>query len=411
MSRSSSLTLAVWLALVAGCGAPTSDEAELSDAVGPPDAASDTITEVADASHGDADSQDAPMDAGVPRSVDGGAEDLPTAPSENWGEPMETPEDTWTWVPFPETFCGDGSPTGIGVNLHPGASRLVIYLEGGGACWDYGNCFGIVTTSFHLGGYDEGSFTSLFAEVYKSLLFFDRDNEKNPTADAHYVFVPYCTGDVHSGDAVVELEGLFPWEKETIHFKGHHNMKRYLTRLAPTFQDVDRVIMMGASAGGFGALLNWSAVKAAFPGKRLDVIDDSGPPIVFDGEMWAQWRDTWNIQLPDGCPECGESIGAALEFALASLLPGGRFALVSYNRDTIIATFLGLLPGTFKERLGDLCEILDGEDSAQYFVMSGLAHTPTIFVAGTAKAEDDTPLWQWLQAMQSDDEDWPSHKP
>lgn len=391
------------LSLVAsGCGS------------GAPDAAPGTgvdAVSLQDLSPADTPGEDLPGPDGVDVSLDGAPSEVVEGPPEWWGEPIDAPADTWTWVPFPETHCADGSPTGIGVNLHPGATRVLLYLEGGGACWDYGTCFGIATTSFHLGGYDEGSFSSLFTEVYKSLLFFNRESDKSPMPDAHYVFVPYCTGDVHSGDAVVDLEGLLPWEKETIHFKGHHNMERYLSRLAPTFAEADRVVVAGASAGGFGTLLSWPTIKEAFPHQRVDIIDDSGPPIAFSEETWAQWRDTWNIQMPDGCPECDQSIGVALDYALAELLPGGRFALISYNQDTIISTFLGLLPSAFKDLLGDLCEILDTEDSAQYFVLSGLAHTPTIFVAGTAKASDGTPLWQWLQQMQDDDEEWVSHKP
>ena len=43
---------------------------------------------------------------------------------------IETPAREWTFVPFDDAFCADGTTTGIGVN--PGG-RLVIYLMGGGA--------------------------------------------------------------------------------------------------------------------------------------------------------------------------------------------------------------------------------------------------------------------------------------
>ena len=96
---------------------------------------------------------------------------------------------------------------------------------------------------------------------------------------------------------------------------------------------------------------------------------------------------------------------------LVQLLPGGRLAFLSYNRDAIISTFLGLLPSAFEDHVADLCEVLDAEESAHYFILPGLAHTPTIFVAGSATATDGTPLWQWLQQMQNDDDDWTSPKP
>src|SRR5207302_1911368 len=56
------------------------------------------------------------------------------------GAPIDAPADTWTWIPIPEAKCRDGSSTGIGVRMHPGATQLAIYLEGGGACFHDASC-------------------------------------------------------------------------------------------------------------------------------------------------------------------------------------------------------------------------------------------------------------------------------
>src|SRR5438270_8249794 len=56
------------------------------------------------------------------------------------GARIEAPPDTWTWIPIPEAKCRDGSSTGIGVRLHPGATQLAIYMEGGGACFHDASC-------------------------------------------------------------------------------------------------------------------------------------------------------------------------------------------------------------------------------------------------------------------------------
>ena len=42
---------------------------------------------------------------------------------------------TWTWRGVAGAKCRDGSDTGIGVNLSPGSTKTVIFLEGGGACF------------------------------------------------------------------------------------------------------------------------------------------------------------------------------------------------------------------------------------------------------------------------------------
>src|SRR4051794_10239175 len=56
------------------------------------------------------------------------------------GAKIEAPADTWTFIPVPEAKCRDGSPTGIGVRIHPGATQLAIYMEGGGACFHDASC-------------------------------------------------------------------------------------------------------------------------------------------------------------------------------------------------------------------------------------------------------------------------------
>ena len=35
---------------------------------------------------------------------------------------------SWAWIPLEDTLCRDGSKTGIGVRLLPGASAVMIYL-------------------------------------------------------------------------------------------------------------------------------------------------------------------------------------------------------------------------------------------------------------------------------------------
>ncbi|MEM6289248.1 MAG: pectin acetylesterase-family hydrolase, partial [Bacteroidota bacterium] len=46
----------------------------------------------------------------------------------------------WTWIDVEGSVCRDGSATGIGVRLQDGADDLVIYLEGGGACFNGVTC-------------------------------------------------------------------------------------------------------------------------------------------------------------------------------------------------------------------------------------------------------------------------------
>src|SRR6478752_8591829 len=52
---------------------------------------------------------------------------------------LGTTPKTWQYVPVDGAQCMNGTPTGIGVNLGT-SGDLVIYLEGGGACFNDGTC-------------------------------------------------------------------------------------------------------------------------------------------------------------------------------------------------------------------------------------------------------------------------------
>ncbi|MBD89902.1 MAG: hypothetical protein CL940_06175 [Deltaproteobacteria bacterium] len=336
----------------------------------------------------------------------------PWEPPAGWGEPVEAASDAWTWVEVEGTHCGDGSQTGFAINPHEGATTLFLYLEGGGGCWNYLTCDGLVQTSFHLGGYDASTFNGLIAEAYKDMWFFDRESDTNPLADAHYVFIPYCTGDAHAGDAVRELQGLLPWNNGTFYFKGRSNLEADLAHIVPTFSDVERVVLSGASAGGFGAGLNWPLVGAAFgPEVRVDLIDDSGPPLEPSSGIWEDWYETWNIELPQGCIGCEDDVSAVVDFLRSDMLQHGKMALLSNARDAIISAFFQLSPFVFEERLFSVLDVLDEEPNAHYFVVDGAGHTMTIFGTEGYEASDGAKLTDWLIDFLADAPDLKSHRP
>ena len=370
----------------------------------PDDGNYDVLMDVDGGDSGGAETNSPDLD--VPNDV---AEEISSP--ENWGEVITATPYQWEWIDVPDSICGDGSSTGLAVNLSPGATQVFIYLEGGGACWTYSGCAGLIQTSLHLDGYDEQTFNGLIAGVYKNILLFDRDEPKNPLREAHFVFVPYCTGDAFSGDSVVELTGALPWLKKTLHFKGRHNMETYLNRLAPTFADVEQVVVSGSSAGGLGAGLSWPLFVAAFPGARVDILDDSGPPVQPMDDRWKDWQDVWNMELPAGCDGCDENIDKLVDYYRTQFLSEHRLALMSYDQDAVIATFLGMFPWQFRDKLMDVCDVFDQEDNAQYFVLSGSAHTMMILGYESIESAGGMPLWRWVEQFVNGETDWLSHSP
>jgi hypothetical protein len=240
----------------------------------------------------------------------------------------------WQYVPIEGATCMNGTPTGLGINLGT-SGDLVIYLEGGGACFNSGTCGSVA----HPSGWGPDQFTLNIAPY--NIGIFDRLDDLNPMHDATYVFVPYCTGDVHAGSNPSGMGGRA--------FVGYTNVGAYLDYLVPKSTDVRRVVLAGSSAGGFGALLNYDRTQQAFGDTPVYLLDDSGPPL---GDAYLtpclqqMFRTAWNLDaaLPADCAACKQADGGGMTNALGYLAdkyPDRRLGLISSNRDGVIRSFYG----------------------------------------------------------------------
>jgi Pectinacetylesterase len=246
----------------------------------------------------------------------------------------------WNFYLISGALCRDGSPAGIFVHYGT-AQNLFIYLEGGGACSSatfcshnpaaVGNAFtgGAPSQGQTIGG-SLGNVSQAYQAPYVptpasgltaaySPGIFDFTNAANPVKDWSGVYVPYCTGDVHFGtndNVTIPGDGLLaPLPNQ--HFVGYRNMQKFIGHLVPTFPNQSQVLLTGASAGGFGAGLNYGMVQDSFGSTPVTVLDDSGPP--FRSTFLApcvqkKWRELWGFDaaLPPDCAECKTADGGGL---------------------------------------------------------------------------------------------------
>jgi hypothetical protein len=159
--------------------------------------------------------------------------------------------------------------------------------------------------------------------------------------DATFIFVPYCTGDVHAGSNPTGMGGRA--------FVGYGNVGSILDLVIPKSKEVKRVVLAGSSAGGFGALMNYHRVQSAFGTTPVYLVDDSGPPL---GDSYLtpclqqMFRSSWNLAaaLPAECAECTHADGGGLTNALGWLAdnyPDRRLGLITSTRDGTIRSFYG----------------------------------------------------------------------
>jgi hypothetical protein len=304
------------------------------------DASNDTSTDAATPSAPGVDAGPTPQDTGP---VDASTETTIVDASRSDAMPIVATPGVWTYAPIAGMVCGNGSPTGVMVNpsTKPGAP-LFLFLMGGGACWNNATCMNDTAAKIE----SDVTETEMRDVVARIPGFFDRTRASNALADAHYVFVPYCTGDIHAGNSQRNYRWLT--RSLTIEHRGARNVETLLPRVAATFPGT-RVILGGASAGGFGTLMNYERVRAAFPTVPIAVLDDSGPPIELAGGFWSDMQSAWNFTPPTRCTDCATDPRKILPY-LAGQMGTDRFALLSYTKDSVIRSFTGNLVAALFER-------------------------------------------------------------
>ncbi|MFN6120393.1 MAG: pectin acetylesterase-family hydrolase, partial [Actinomycetes bacterium] len=162
-------------------------------------------------------------------------------------------------VPGGDCRCADGSEYAFWVR-DAAPSKVLFFLQGGGAC------FSALTCSFTSGAYqvtvDGGDDPTGDPGI------FDLTDPRNPFADWSMVFVPYCTGDVHLGDAAADYGGL------VVEHRGAVNARAALDELVRRFPDATEVVVAGESAGAAPAPLYAGLVSDGLPGARITALAD-----------------------------------------------------------------------------------------------------------------------------------------
>jgi hypothetical protein len=240
-------------------------------------------------------------------------------------EPLPVDDDAWTYTLVDGAVCGNGDPVGVATN-RGASSRLVIYLEGGGACWDAFTCANDFAVYV-----DTGLPQSVIGQITRlNVGIFARGAAANPFAADSFAYVPYCTGDVHGG-----TNPDTPWGVRHV---GGTNLEVMLPRILATFPDVEEVVLTGTSAGGYGSIYNAARLHALLPPTTtLSVLHDSSAPLPpFPGAEAAAAAQVaaWQPPLCAGCT----TVAALFDDNLAAL-PDVRFGLIQSNADQTLRFF------------------------------------------------------------------------
>ena len=190
---------------------------------------------------------------------------------------------SWDRIEIPGAVCGDGLPYSVFVDKKANSKNLFIEFMGGGACWDFGTCFGVDLGGIKFRTWMHPMPNVPFFSYMTSDMFFWNDH---PFSEDSALYMPYCTGDVFSADHKTHYEG-FP----TYH-QGFRNVVITFQYLAQknilNFGKVDRLSVYGASAGAIGALVHLKTVEPYFPrAKKIAIIDSPG--LHFGPTFWKKF--------------------------------------------------------------------------------------------------------------------------
>jgi hypothetical protein len=314
-------------------------------------------------------------------------------------------------------ICLRGAPYSMSTRSGP-SDELLIFLGGGGACW-----------SDFCAAFDKAPPGIPNGEVLNPEL------EANPFRTFDMAFLPYCDGSLFAGDATHDDDD--DGEDDRIH-AGLRNLSAALDVIVEEFPEPSRVVLAGASGGGYGTIVATPLLRVAFPDVPIDIVNDSGPGIargLSEPEFIGQLIDEFGASrvFPPSCADCIDDghLTGLMDWSLQQD-PNLRIAVFSFVRDFVIGTmFLGLSGPEYeaflREEMSELNEL--HPERFQYLLASGVSHTGTfgditvfgglipdsldsdfIDLAGLEDAAvGDVKLGEWLGWMLTGDERWTSY--
>lgn len=267
------------------------------------------------------------------------------------------------------------------------ADGLVVFFQGGGACWSDGTCSKPRLAGDHalFKGNEASSLyeAELLPDVDPTGMtgLLDRSNPLNPVRDWSKIFLPYCTGDVHSGSNTANYRNPENGQAFTIQHRGADNAQVVAHWMRANVPAPARLLVSGSSAGAYGSAGSYAALRELYPNARAVYLGDAGMGVTTP-EFESARDASWNYQLPASVfgPNAQRTPDAELIGRLAAFFPRDRFAQYTAIYDATQRAFLGQMGGaktcdTWTTRmLGELAR-RQASPNFRSYVAEGEIHT------------------------------------
>ena len=188
-------------------------------------------------------------------------------------------------IRIPGAVCGNGGAYDVYVK-HRDPDKVLVVLEGGGACWNEATCFGPVP------------YTHLYnmKKPEKRDVFLMSDTQNHSFRDWTVVYVPYCTGDFFVGSHDAH------YGKHVVHHAGRTNVTQVISAMESSSQIFSRArdfTLYGESAGALGVLTNADQFERVVnPEANKNLVIDS-PGLHFSKSVWRRFSKTYLADVKD----------------------------------------------------------------------------------------------------------------
>jgi Pectinacetylesterase len=219
--------------------------------------------------------------------------------------------------------------------------RLLIFFQGGGGCFSVETCQpGSTWFDDRIDAYDDPA---------GSGGILDFASQDNPFRDYSVVYIPSCTGDVHTGSRLVRYGSL------RVQQKGYLNAQAALRRAFREFPNPDAVFVTGCSAGSVGSAFHADSIIRRYRDARVTQLGDSLAFVFHRPISLADWGT--HERFPRWFrPTRPRQRWTMVEFlrGLARAHPRRTFARFNHVRDGVQERFYGAVgadPAGFAPRL------------------------------------------------------------
>ncbi len=346
------------------------------------------------------------------------------APAEPAPEPvdLEAPladlAEGWnTITPGGSTTCSDGSPFRFFVRKAD-PTQLVFYLQGGGGCWNAETCVSRRPTYRRTAIEEMRSASGTEPEAFVAHGIAAFNHPENPFADHSFVFVPYCTGDVHIGDrdAVYEVPATEdePAREVTIHHRGYTNGRAALDWTYDHFLGPEMVFVSGSSAGSAASPVYARHFAENYPNARVTALADcSGGYRNLPRRAGSRAHESWGALAALSHFENMSEVDSnsfsyrALYIQAAKAHPEVMFARYDTAEDRLQILFLEISGANVDDGMqplldaneADIDAALAGQDNHRSYIAPGELHTIMLRPQFYTYESDGVKFRDWVAAL------------